>query len=118
LEALLRKLPRLDAPLPRSVVRRKPRRARQLGEEQVRQLIEGYEDGAAIAKLGDRFGIDRRTVSVILKRHGVTMRQRGLSPEQVAEAARLRAEGWTLARIGERLGVGATTVRMRLLGVG
>jgi site-specific DNA recombinase len=81
----------------------------------VRQLIEGYEEGAALAELGDRFGIDRRTVSVILKRHGVRMRQRGLSPEQVAEAVRLREAGWSLAGIGARLGVGATTVRRRLL---
>jgi hypothetical protein len=115
LEALLGELPGVDAPLPRSVVQRKPGRARQLDEERVRQLIAGYEGGSTLARLADRFLIDRRTVSVILKRHGVRIRQRGLSAGQVAEAARLRAAGWTFARIGERLGVGGTTARRRLL---
>jgi site-specific DNA recombinase len=114
LEALLRKLPMADAPLPASSTRQKPRRARQLDGEQVQRLIEDYETGATLHELGERFGIVRQTVGKILKRHGVVMRQRGLSPEQVDEAVRLYEEGWSLARVGEHLDVDDMTVMRRL----
>ncbi|MGH3850924.1 MAG: hypothetical protein ACRDRT_14695, partial [Pseudonocardiaceae bacterium] len=43
--------------------------------------IHGYTSGATTDELGTRFGIDRRTVSAILHRHGVQMRRRrNLSP--------------------------------------
>jgi DNA-binding CsgD family transcriptional regulator len=73
-----------------------------------------YRAGATVYELGDRFGIDRRTVSKILKHYGVAMRRRGLSREQVDEAVRLSGAGWSLARIGERIGVDPTTVLNRL----
>jgi DNA-binding CsgD family transcriptional regulator len=67
-----------------------------------------------VYQLGDRFGIDRRTVSQILHRHGVPMRRRGLSPEQIDEAVQLYDGGWSLAWIGERMGVIPSTVLARL----
>jgi hypothetical protein len=39
-----------------------------------------------VYELGNRFGIERRAVSNILKRHDVPMRRRGLSPEQADDA--------------------------------
>nr|WP_116112897.1 MULTISPECIES: hypothetical protein [Amycolatopsis] len=114
LESLLRKLPRLDAPVKPSPERPKPGRARQLDDEQTKLLIEGYLAGATVYELGERFGINRRTVSVVLKRHGVTMRRRGLSSEQVDEAVQLYEVGWPLARIAERMDVDPTTVLNRL----
>lgn len=48
-----------------------------------------YQAGATVYQLGERFGIDRRTVSVILHRHDVPMRRRGLSPHEVDEAVQL-----------------------------
>lgn len=114
LESLLWKLPKPDAPLRGSTDRRKPGRARQLDDKQVRRLIAGYEDGATVYELGDRFGIDRRTVSKILKRHGMAMRRRGLSPEQIDGAVRLYEAGWSLARIGTKLSVDPGTVHARL----
>jgi DNA invertase Pin-like site-specific DNA recombinase len=92
----------------------KPGRARQLDDQQVQRLIEGYQVGATAYELGDRFGIARQTVGKILKREGVTMRRRGLTPGQVDEAVRLYKAGWSLTRIGERMGVDPTTVLNRL----
>jgi hypothetical protein len=89
LESLLRKLPGLDAPVKPSQDRRKPGRARQLGDKQVRQLIAGYADGATVYELGDRFGINRQTVSAILHRNGVVMRRRGAGRERAEDVARL-----------------------------
>ncbi len=65
-------------------------------------------------ELGDRFGIERRTASNILRRHGVPMRRLGLSPDQVDEAIHLYNLGWSLARVGEHLGVNHTTVLNKL----
>ncbi|MBB2938728.1 hypothetical protein FHX82_005806 [Amycolatopsis bartoniae] len=65
-------------------------------------------------ELGDRFGIDRRTVSNILKRHDVPMRRRGLVPEKVDDAIHLYSLGWSLARVGAHLGVDHTTVLAKL----
>ena len=65
-------------------------------------------------ELGDRFGIERRTVSNILHRHSVPMRRRGLSPDQVDHAIHLYNLGWSLARVGDHLGVNHTTVLNKL----
>ncbi|WP_280377162.1 hypothetical protein [Nocardia wallacei] len=46
-------------------------RVRRLDDSQVQELIAGYEGGATVYELGDRFGIERRTVSEILRRHHV-----------------------------------------------
>lgn len=114
LEALLRKLPDPTEPAPPPVDRPKPRRARQLNADQVQELIAGYKAGATVYELGARLGIERRTVSNILRRQDVPMRRRGLSPEQVDHAVHLYKLGWSLARVGQRLGVDHTTVLTKL----
>jgi len=88
--------------------------ARQLGTDQIEQLIADYQSGATVYELGDRFGIERRTVSNILHRRGVPMRRRGLSPEQVDDAVHLYNLGWSLARVGQHLDVNHTTVLNKL----
>jgi hypothetical protein len=52
-------------------------------------IIAGYRAGATVYELGGQYGIDRRTVAIVLKRHGVQMRRQGLRPEQIEEAVRL-----------------------------
>lgn len=94
LEQLREKLPSLDAPAPTPTKRDRTRRARRLGNDQIQQLIAGYQSGSTVYELGDRFGIERRTVSNILQRHGVPMRRRGLSPDQVDDAIHLYNLGW------------------------
>jgi hypothetical protein len=104
-----------SAPLPPLPANQpKPRRARQLDQNQVQTLIQGYAAGATTYELGDRFGIDRRTVSAVLHQHDVPMRRRSLSPSQVDEAIHLYRLGWSLARVGEHLDVDPTTVLNRL----
>jgi hypothetical protein len=110
LKKLREKLPSLDTPELTSTKRNRPRRARQLGDDQIQQLIIGYQSGSTVYELGDRFGVERRTVSNILQRHGVPMRRRGLSPEQVDDAIHLYNLGWSLVRVGQRLGVDHVTV--------
>jgi DNA-directed RNA polymerase specialized sigma24 family protein len=80
----------------------------------VEQLIAGYRAGATVYTLSSQFGIDRRTVGAILKRHGAQTRWRRLSSAQIDEAIELYGSGWSLARIAERVGVTPTTVHRRL----
>jgi hypothetical protein len=90
------------------------RRARRLGDDQIQELIAGYLAGSTVYELGDRFGIERRTVSNILHRHGVPLRRCGLTPDQVDHAIHLYNLGWSLARVGQHLGVDHTTVLTKL----
>jgi hypothetical protein len=114
LEQLREKLPSLDARMPTLATRDRPRRARQLSTDQIQELIAGYQSGSTVYELGVQFGIERRTVSTILHRHGVPMRRRSLSPDQVDHAVHLYNLGWSLARVGEHLGVNHTTVLTKL----
>ncbi|WP_167384852.1 helix-turn-helix domain containing protein [Amycolatopsis tolypomycina] len=114
MEELREKLPSLDTSELTSVERDRPRRVRRLGTDQVEQLIAGYRSGATVYELADRFRIERRTVSNILRRYGVPMRRRGLSPEQVDDAIHLYELGWSLARVGRHLGVDHVTVLNKL----
>ncbi|ALG12257.1 hypothetical protein AOZ06_40185 [Kibdelosporangium phytohabitans] len=114
LEALLRMLADPTTPALPPVDRPKPGPARQLDTDQTQALIQGYLTGATTYELGARFGIDRRTVSNILHRHGVQMRRRGLSPDEVDDAIHLYKLGWSLARVGEHLNVDHTTVLTKL----
>lgn len=115
LESLLRNLPDPTEAPPRAPARRTPGTAKQLDvDDQVQELIADYQAGVSVRRLGERFGIARQTVSEILRRHEVPVRQRGLSPEQVDEAVRLYADGWSLARIGNQMDVNPQTVLNRL----
>ena len=93
---------------------RQPATARQLEPSEVERLIAGYRRGLTVYELGDEFGIERRTVSVLLKRHGAKMRRQSLSAEAIDEAVRLYESGLSLAKVGQRVGVTARTVQLRL----
>jgi DNA-directed RNA polymerase specialized sigma24 family protein len=114
LEALLKKLPDPSAPFQRAPREPLPGTVRHLEDDQVQELIAGYQDGATVYELGKQFGIDRKTVSRTLHRHQVPMRRRGLSPEQIEEAVRLRAEGWSTYKISVKIGTDQRTVQRRL----
>lgn len=114
LDRLRAKLPDPDeAPRPR-LKEKRPGRTQRLPDTQVQQLITGYTSGATVYELGEQFGIERRTVSTILHRHGVPMRRRGLTEQQIDEATQLYHHGWSLARIATRMDVDTETVRRRL----
>jgi transposase-like protein len=87
---------------------------RRLAKEQAIEVVDRYQAGATLRELATRYGINRNTVSAILRRHGVAARRRGLSSEQVQLAAQLYTEGRSLASIGRKLGVDGETVRIRL----
>ncbi|NYH50679.1 DNA invertase Pin-like site-specific DNA recombinase [Nocardiopsis arvandica] len=116
LKALLRELPATTSPLPqRKKPTKTPGTAKRLKPQEIDELIAAYQAGTNVYKLGKRFGINRQTVSAVLKRHDVEIRKRGLSREEIDEAVQLYGQGWSLTRIGKRFGVDSRTVRSRLL---
>jgi hypothetical protein len=112
-------LPKLLARATSTRRRRERHAARQaqvrLDPHQARALATSYRHGKATKELAEQFGIHRTTVTTILQRLGVELRQKGLSDEQVGEACRLYPEGWSLVRLAERYDVTDTTVRRYLL---
>ena len=81
---------------------------------EVARLTAAYQEGAGVYELAIDFGINRNTVSSILRNNGAELRRRGLSAEDTAEAAVLYQAGWSLARIGDRFGYSAETIRQAL----
>jgi lambda repressor-like predicted transcriptional regulator len=102
------------SPRPRERITSRQAQVR-LESHQVSALATAYSVGNAANVLAARFGVHRATVTAILHRLGVDLRQRGLTDDQVAEACRLYPEGWSLARLAERYGVHDMTVRRYLL---
>lgn len=101
LEKLLAKLPDSSASVRPRPERRLPATAKQLGDEQVERLIEGYRAGTTVATLGTQFGISRQTVTAILSRHGVPKRKRG-PPRRLT-----KRRGSTRTRAGRSPGSGS-----------
>ncbi|KOX19133.1 hypothetical protein ADL05_06065 [Nocardiopsis sp. NRRL B-16309] len=109
-------MPAPTASLPqRKKPTKKPGTAKRLKPHEVDELIATYQAGTNVYKLGERFGINRQTVSTILKRHGVQIRKRSLTEEEIDEAVQFYGQGWSLTRIGQHFGVDSRTVRSRLL---
>ncbi|MFV9455895.1 helix-turn-helix domain-containing protein [Rhodococcus sp. NM-2] len=61
---------------------------RRLNTDEVTRLVERYQTGALIKELASEFGVNRQTVSKLLVRAGVPLRQRGLNASQVADRSR------------------------------
>lgn len=59
---------------------------RRLEQATQKELVARYQTGDLMTELAKRYGIHRRTVSAILKRHSVPTRASGLSPEQIQRA--------------------------------
>jgi DNA-binding MarR family transcriptional regulator len=83
---------------------------RRLSSAELTQLVELYRSGKSMRELAHQFGIHRVTVSRLLKREGVELRNGGLSADEIDHAVALYAEGKSLARIGEHFGVDHGTV--------
>lgn len=115
LRHVLATLPAPDAPPVMRAPEPTPGTARQVKGEEAEKLATAYLAGATTYQLAKKFKIDRRTVSNILKRQGVTVRGQRLSEADVDKAERLYLQGLSLARVGERLGVSDDTVRYRLV---
>jgi DNA-binding NarL/FixJ family response regulator len=90
------------------------RTARRLSPKEIRAAVEAYKAGATAREIGERLGVDRRTISGHLKAVGVRLRLSPLTPEEAAHAAHLYAGGLSMAQVGERLGRSNSLIRLTL----
>jgi DNA-binding CsgD family transcriptional regulator len=104
----------LSKPARKQVRRILPKRAKHLTARQLAVLVQGYQAGATVYELAERFGIDRKIVALQLKRQGVTMRLQSPSEAQIGEMVRLYGTGLSLVAVGERVGVDGRTVHRYL----
>ena len=90
-------------------------RQHRLDRAATRQLVERYRGGSQIKDLATEFDVHRTTITTVLRREQVELRQAGLNASQLEKARTLYRDGWSLARLGEKFGVDGTTVWRQLL---
>jgi DNA-directed RNA polymerase specialized sigma24 family protein len=83
---------------------------RRLRPDEVAQLLIGYQEGLTVFQLAERFRIHRGTVTSILKRNGVTMRNRSLTADQIEHAVAMYREGLSLVKVADRIGCSHGTI--------
>lgn len=109
-------LPRQSTADDYETVTRLSQRHAWLSDDDVAQLVSGYQAGHSVYQLAAQFGCHRQTVSKFLKASGTRMRGRPLTDEQIQKAKFLRSDGLTWTEIGQHLGVDRRTVQRRLEG--
>lgn len=89
---------------------------RQLGRAEIDEIITKYKSGISTNQLMVGHHLAKRTIAVLLKSNGVTMRRQGLSEQDIQEAAALYEDGWSLAWIAANRfdGISPTTVSRAL----
>lgn len=85
-----------------------------LTDSQVHELIGAYMAGPTTYQLASRFGVHRVTVSKLLVREGVALRNRSLTDSQVQRAITRYRSGLSLAQVGTQAECDASTVRLAL----
>lgn len=77
-------------------------------------MVADYARGATVYDLAEKFGCNRRTVSALLKRSGVVMRNQPMSSDQINEAVRRYESGQSLAAVAAVLETSSKTILARL----
>ena len=91
---------------------------RHLSSSEIEQIVAGYLAGTTARELGERFEVDRKTVSGILKNNGVTMRLQSMQPDEIEHAIRLYASGLSFAKIAAVLPYDPSTIWRGLKRIG
>lgn len=83
--------------------------------DQRQAVITDYEAGRTMASLAQEYDVKRESISRLLRRSGVDVRQRRvMSQTDIDQAVRLYADGPSLERIGKRLGWDHRTIHRHL----
>jgi len=88
-----------------------------LTSAEVEQITAEYHAGEALRSIAVRWGINRETARLALKRAGAATRKHGeIEPSALKEARQLQDEGWSLNRLGAKFGIDPKTMKKRLSG--
>jgi hypothetical protein len=88
---------------------------RQVGREEIDQIIAKYQSGVSTNQLMTEHHLAKRTISALLKANGVQLRRQGLTDKQAMEAADLYQAGYSLARIAHHFDDISPTTVLRVL---
>jgi Mor family transcriptional regulator len=91
-----------------------PRSKRFLTADDVAEIVQKYESGNTMQRIGAGYGISKTRVATVLRQQGIIIRRQGLSEVQAKEATRLYIDGRSLAWLGARYRVSHTTVASAL----
>ena len=89
-----------------------------LTDAQLSAVVERYEAGESANSIAADFSVDRRTLTVHLRKAGVEVRYRVADRIDLAAAARLYRSGRSLAAVAEEFGVSAGTALRALRAAG
>ena len=89
-----------------------------LNPDEVQELVARYRAGETMVELGERYGINRRAVSIHLQQSGIPSRHRTMDEQKVDRCIELYAAGLSLVAVGQELGIDQATVRRALLSNG
>lgn len=83
-----------------------------LSNDEIKQLVQGYEQGLSTYRLAKQFGCHRYTISKALKDNGIEVSNQVAKKKVLAEMImQMYSEWYKPQEIGEALGVSADTVR-------
>jgi transposase-like protein len=95
--------------------REPPARHFRFTHDQRAAVVDAYEAGASMADLAREYGVDRVSISQLLRKAGATIRQRRvISAAEVDRAVQLYESGLSLQTIGDRLGWDQKTIYRHL----
>lgn len=102
-------------PEPTNAASRTHARQKRLGPAAQVELMRAYQSGQSMYALAHHFDIRTSTVSGILRRSGIPIReQRTFGDADLQAATDLYEQGLSLAKVGDRLGFDTETVRKHL----
>lgn len=93
-------------------------RARSLSPEDEAEVVLRYGMGWTMRRLGEHFGVDKRSIQRVLDRAGVTDRPPPgprPNPDLDARIKDLRLLGWSWQKIGDEVGLSRHGARKRYL---
>lgn len=99
------------APVRRAALRLEDR----LDKRTVLKMVELYQAGESSRRVGELFGVSKKSVLDALRSAGVVVRLPRMSEADANEAERLYSTGLSLAEVGKRLGRDHSTIYKTLL---
>jgi transposase-like protein len=92
-----------------------PARQRRLSESQRQAVVVAYEAGASMAELAQSHAVHRHTISLLLRKAGVAIRQTTeMSRDEIDQAIQLYESGLSLQKIGDQVGWNHNTIYRHL----
>lgn len=83
---------------------------RHLSPSEIEKIVARYLAGTTARELGEKFEVDRKTVSGILKANGVRMRLQSMQPDEIKQAIRLYESGLSFNIVAEKMSYEASTI--------